>query len=122
MLLQEIRLPIKWVFIIFYTDSVASEDYTLPDIELVDFKVDSISIDYDVFQQDSFPKGYFFNAELEIKNNGDTTINNLAIFSELHGGMNCAHNYIYRKFQNLNILPGQIQIVKVRHVYERWAV
>ena len=65
-----------------------------------------------------FPKGYFFNAELEIKNNGDTTINNLAIFSELHGGMNCAHNYNYRKFQNLNILPGQIQIVKVRHVYE----
>ena len=35
----------------FYTDSVASEDYTLPDIELVDFKVDSISIDYDVFSK-----------------------------------------------------------------------
>jgi len=102
----------------FHADTFASEDYTLPDIELVDFKVDSICIDYVKYLGDSFPRGYYFNAEFDIKNNGNDTIKGLSIFSQLHGGMNCAQNYYYGKYQNLNILPGQTQTVKIHHKYE----
>ena len=102
----------------FQTNNTGIEKATLPDIELLDFNIDSILIDYYKFQGDSFAMGYRFNTELTVKNNGNYTVNSFAIYSDLHGGMNCAQNYFYQKFSNLEILPGQMQNVKLKRTYE----
>lgn len=94
------------------------ETISLPDIELVDFTIDSIVIEYVETHVDTFATGYRFNTELTIKNKSDVTLNSFAVFSDLHGGMNCAQNYFYQKFSNLEILPGQTHKVNLKRKYE----
>lgn len=102
----------------FQIESSEIETIFLPDIELIDFDIDSIVFDYVQIKEDSFARGYSFNTELTIKNNGNDTITTFAVYSDLHGGMNCAQNYFYQKFIDLEILPGQTQTLNLRRVYE----
>lgn len=92
----------------------------LPDIEIIDFNIDSIVIDYYHFQGDSFATGFRFDTELTVKNNSNNTIHSFAVFSDLNGGFNCNQNYFYQKFSGLEILPGQTQNVKLNRAYEEW--
>lgn len=94
------------------------EKTDLPDIELVDFNIDSIVIDYYYVQEDSFPIGYRFNTTLTVKNNGNNAIQSFAIYADLDGGVNCAQNYFYQKFINLEILPGQTYTASLERAYE----
>jgi hypothetical protein len=102
----------------FHPDNAEIEDVVLPDIELLDFNIDNISIAYYQFQEDSFAMGYSFNTELTVKNSGNNTIHSFAIYSDLHGDMNCVENYFYQKFSDLEILPGQTHKVQLQRAYE----
>ena len=93
-------------------------NFNLPDIELVDFNIDSIAIDYVSTQQGPLARGYRFNAKLSVKNNGKDIIRSIAVFNDLHGGVNCSQNYFYQKFTDLNILPGQTYTVILKRAYE----
>ncbi|MCG8697646.1 MAG: hypothetical protein MI922_06290, partial [Bacteroidales bacterium] len=102
----------------FQIENSEIETVSLPNIELLDFDIDSIVLDYVQMQKDSFARGYSFNTEITIKNNGEETINTFAVYSDLHGGMNCAQNYFYQKFTDLEILPGQTQTLYLKRAYE----
>jgi len=90
----------------------------LPDIELVDFTISDIVISYEQWMEDSVATGYEFNTELTVKNNGEEIIHSFAVYSDLSGGFNCAQNFFYQKFTDLDILPGQSQILDLNRVYE----
>jgi len=92
--------------------------FNLPDIELVDFNIDSIAIDYVSTQQGPFARGYRFNTVLTIKNTGKEVIRSFAVFNDLHGGVNCSQNYFYQRFTDLNILPSQTYTVSLKRAYE----
>lgn len=92
--------------------------FNLPDIELVDFNIDSIAIDYVSTQQGPLARGYRFNTKLTVKNNGKDIIRSFAVFNDLHGGVNCSQNYFYQWFTDLNILPGQTYTVSLKRAYE----
>ena len=102
----------------FQIENSEIETVSLPNIELLDFDIDSIVLDYVQMQKDSFARGYSFNTEITIKNNGEETINTFAVYSDLHGGMNCAQNYFYQKFTDLEILPEQTQTLYLKRAYE----
>lgn len=102
----------------FQIETTEIETVSLPNIELLDFDIDSIVLDYVQMQEDSFARGYSFNTKLSIRNNGEETINTLAVYSDLHGGMNCAQNYFYQKFTDLEILSGQTQTLNLKRAYE----
>ena len=55
---------------------------------------------------------------MTVKNNGNDTITSFAIYSYLHGGMNCAHNYFYQKFTDILILPNKEITVLLHRQYE----
>lgn len=93
-------------------------NFNLPDIELVDFNIDSIAIDYVSTSQVPLARGYRFNTELSIKNTGKDIIRSFAVFNDLHGGVNCVQNYLYQKLTDLNILPGQTHTFKLKRAYE----
>ncbi len=91
----------------------------LPDIELVDFNIDSISLVYTaVLDEELVLTGFRFNTELTVKNNGQDTIHSFSVFSYLKGNDNCAQNYLYQKFTGLEILPDQTQTVKLKRAYQ----
>lgn len=91
----------------------------LPDIEIVDFNIQNIGIDYvHISGGADFPRGYNFVTEIVIKNNGNDTITSFSIYSYLHGGMNCAHNYFYQKFSDALILPHQEKTINLNRIYE----
>lgn len=75
-------------------DSILAINYSLPDIELIDFDINNIVIDYYVFQGDSIAIGYWFNTTVTVKNNSADTISGFSVFSDLEGGMNCAQNFL----------------------------
>lgn len=102
----------------FHIDNSEIETVSLPNIELLDFDINSIVIDYVQVQEDSFARGYRFNTEITIKNNGEETINTLAVYADLHGGMNCAQNFFYQTFTALEILSGQTQTLNLKRTYE----
>ena len=102
----------------FQIETTKIETVSLPNIELLDFDIDSIVLDYVQMQEDSFARGYSFNTKLSIRNNGEETIHTLAVYSDLHGGMNCAQNYFYQKFTDLEILSGQTQTLNLKRAYE----
>jgi hypothetical protein len=83
-------------------------DPSLPDIELVDFNIFGVEKEY---QYDHVGGahliGHSFNAELTLKNNGGEIINSFAVYSELGGFMWCLDGIFYRKFEGVEILPGQ---------------
>ncbi len=90
----------------------------IPDIELVDFVIDNIEFNYEVFEEDTFIIGYRFNTNITIKNNGNDTLHSLAVFSDLHGGINCAQNYFYQTITDIIILPDQEKTVNLKRAYE----
>jgi hypothetical protein len=100
------------------TSDIASIHPNLPDIEIVDFNIDGITIDYVTLPETTFAIGYSFNTELTIKNNGFNTLNTFSIYADLNGGMNCAQNYLYQKFTDLEILPNQQYTINLRRAYQ----
>lgn len=102
----------------FNIENSVVEAITLPDIELIDFEIDSIIIHYYNFLLDTLPRGYSFNTKITVKNNSAFTLNSFAVFSVLHGGMNCVQNFFYQKISGVEILPGQIQTISLNRAYE----
>jgi hypothetical protein len=83
------------------------QEISLPDIEISDFNIQHITIDYVEYQENEFfAWGYFFDTEITVKNNGSDTVHTFAIYSEFHGGMNCVSNIFYQKFSDIEILPN----------------
>ncbi len=112
-----------------YTDQIGLYNYevknqtavssNLTDIELVDFTIDSIVPRWVVrLPGDSIVIGFQFNTELTIRNNGPDTVFTLAVYSDLRGGFNCARNFYYQKFTDLEIPPGQSETFQLRRAYE----
>jgi hypothetical protein len=97
-----------------FNKRVNPDEIKLPDVEIVNFNMENFEIDY----SGTFPRGYFFDSEMIIKNNGEDTITSFAIYSYLHGGMNCAHNYFYQKFSEILILPKQEISIQLNRIYE----
>ncbi len=101
-----------------YQAPLTSITSNLRDIELVDFEIDSIILEYVTTPDMTFARGFHFNSELTIKNNGMDTIHTFSVFSDLYGGMNCFQNYFYQKLSGLEIFPGQTQKVKLKRAYQ----
>ena len=102
-----------------YPKKTASETVNMPDIEIVDFDIQHIGIDYvHIPGESDFPRGYNFVTDMVLKNNGNDTIHSFAIYSYLHGGMNCAHNFFYQKFDLIDILPGQDKSIILNRINE----
>lgn len=94
-------------------------DVNLPNIELADFNIDNISIEYVALNDnDSLAIGYRFDAELTVTNSGNNTIATLAIFADLQGGTECDQNFFYQKFTGLNLLSGESQIFNIENIYQ----
>lgn len=102
----------------YNTSDIGSINPNLPDLTIVDFNIDSIIIDYITLPETTFAYGYSFNTELTIKNSGTDTLNTFSIYLDLNGGMNCAQNYLYQKFTDLEILPNQLYTVNLRRAYQ----
>lgn len=102
-----------------YNKVAEPDQLSLPDIELVDFEISHIGIDYvPIPGQEDYPRGYNFVTEMVIRNNGTDTIKSFAIYSYLHGGMNCAHNYFYQKFSEVLLLPNSEISIQLKRIYE----
>lgn len=104
-----------------YNKKAESDPVSLPDIEIVDFEIDSITIDYINWPPgtgEKFARGFNFETEMVLKNNGKDTITSFAIYSYLDGGMNCAHNYFYYKFTNQLLLPNQKLKINLNRIYQ----
>ena len=92
---------------------------SLPDCELLDFNIDSITIEYvQLNDNDSLAIGYRFITELTIRNNGNEIINSIAIFTDLVGGSECQKNQFYHKFTALNISPGEDKTLNLEQIYQ----
>ena len=103
----------------YHATDLTSVALNLPDIEIIDSNIESITLEYFVpYPEDSIVIGFYFNTELTVKNNGSDTIHTFSVFSDLHGGFNCAQNYLYQKFSGFEMLPGQTQIVKLKRAYQ----
>lgn len=94
------------------------ETVSLPDIELVDFHMDDIEIDYVQIPGDTFAQGFYFRIELTVKNRGLAPINTFAAFSKLDGGVNCSRNFLYQKITDLEIPPGQTHTIILDRAYQ----
>jgi hypothetical protein len=55
---------------------------------------------------------------MKLRNIGKDTIKSFALYSDLHGGMNCAQNYYYQKFTDVEISPNQTVNFQLRRIYE----
>ena len=89
-----------------------------PDIELVDFDIDSITFRYQQAGDDSVLVGYDFNTELILRNNGPDTLHSFAVYAYLHGEMFCMHNYFYQKFSGMEVAPGASVTVHLNRAFE----
>ncbi len=90
----------------------------IPDIELVDFDIKNIVIDYYNYMGDTIPQAYYFNSDISIVNNGKDTVNSFAVFLDLEGGTNCVQNYFYKKFEDQTLMPGQQYSLKLPQIYQ----
>lgn len=103
----------------FHLDGSEPIDFELPDIELTDFNIYNISINYvHLHENDSLAVGYRFQSELTIKNNGNDTIHSFAIFADLVGGTEIERNIFYRKFSDKEVLPGEYITVNTEQIYQ----
>lgn len=91
-------------------------DVSFPDLELRDFLVDSTSLRY-FNGEKTFAIGYDFYSRVVIQNNSDETINSLAIYSDLAGGINCFQNQLYEKV-NLTLLPNMLDTIVIGWRYQ----
>ncbi|HEX7584432.1 MAG TPA: hypothetical protein VF373_07065, partial [Prolixibacteraceae bacterium] len=102
-----------------YNKKAESDSVSLPDIEIVDFDIQHIGIDYvHIPGESDIPRGYNFLTDMVLKNNGNDTITSFAIYSYLNGGMNCAHNYYYCKFTDQLLLPNQRLTINLNRIYQ----
>jgi hypothetical protein len=89
------------------------------DISPENLRIDNIKPDiYVDYQGVSHQVGFWFDAHVTIRNNGAYSINNLALYSKLHGFMNCYDNFIYSNFSSLNIQSGQTIDLDLFNLYE----
>ncbi len=68
----------------YKTTDLPGIELNLPDIELVDFDIDSITLEYVTTPEMTFARGFYFNPELTVKNNGTDTIHTFSVFSDLY--------------------------------------
>lgn len=103
----------------FYDNSLKNQEAKLPDIELIDFDIYNTDIEYINANNVQYSIGYRFNAEIIIKNCGTDTINSFAVFSKLHGGMNCAQNFYYEKFEDIMLKPDEQKLFQLeKRIFE----
>jgi len=100
----------------FTKHSDIAESESLPNIELVDFDIEVRRIDYE--EPHNRIVGFVFSTELTVRNIGTDTINNFTVYARLRGGVNCAENAIYRKINDVNILPGQTALFDIGTGYQ----
>ncbi|MFN2395043.1 MAG: T9SS type A sorting domain-containing protein [Bacteroidales bacterium] len=81
--------------------------YPWPDIEISDFNISNIGIEYWEENGEPFPVGFHFDTELFIQNNGPETVNEIFVYSPRSGGFNCVQQFYYRNFNELSISPGE---------------
>ena len=81
--------------------------YPWPDIEILDFNISNIEVEYWEENGEPFPVGFHFDTELVIQNNGPETVNEVFVYSLRSGGVNCAQQLYYRNFNELSLLPGE---------------
>ncbi len=81
--------------------------YPWPDIEIPDFNISNIEVEY--WEEDGvpFPVGFYFDAELVIQNNGPESVNAISVYSPRSGGFNCVQYFYYHNFNELSISPGE---------------
>jgi hypothetical protein len=93
---------------------VEPEPVNLPDIELIDFNIHDVGIDY----WQTIPRGYSFDTDMTVRNNGKQAITSFAVYASLHGGINCANNFFYQKFTGVLIEPNQEKTFSLNRMYE----
>ena len=89
----------------------------LPDIEMIDFNIDSIVPDY-TGQGGTYLRGYWFNTEMTVRNNGADTVRSFAVYADLWGGMFCSQNFFYQQFSNTLIPPGDTVTFDLKRAYQ----
>jgi hypothetical protein len=88
-------------------------EISLPDIEISDFNIDSISI-----SNGWYTTGYRFDLEISIRNSGMDTVHSFVVYTYLHGGMWCIHNYFYEKISGVVIEPYQSMTLHFDDLFE----
>ncbi len=85
----------------------------LPDIEIIDFHIDSIVIQYaDWIKGELPPYAFMFDSEFTIRNNGPDTLNSFSIYYDLRGGFNCGQNFHFENHSGLALPPGRDLTIK----------
>lgn len=82
--------------------------YPWPNVELTDFEISNIEIEY--IQENGSPIaiGFYFDAELQIQNISYSNIlEKISVFSQRSGGANCATQFYYLQFEGLSLYPGE---------------
>ncbi|MEJ5265065.1 MAG: T9SS type A sorting domain-containing protein [Bacteroidales bacterium] len=98
----------------FEVDNSSVGEVHLPDIELIDVVMDSVTPNY----VEGSLYGYRFNPVITVKNKGTDTIRSFAVYAMLHGGMNCATNQYYQTIESIELLPGDTQTFKLARAFE----
>lgn len=80
--------------------------YPWPDIELLDFEISNVVINYQDFGGETIATSFDFDASLTIRNNGEEPVHALSVFSPRSGGTNCAKQFFYENYNGLDIMPG----------------
>lgn len=80
--------------------------YPWPDIELLDFDISNIVINYQDFGGETIATSFDFDASLTIRNNGLDPVYALSVFSPRSGGANCGKQFVYENYADLDIMPG----------------
>ncbi len=88
-------------------------DYLWPDIELLDFGIDNVVVNYEDFGGEPIATSFDFDATLTIRNNGLEPVHALSVFSLRSGGVNCAKQFFYENYADFNIMPGEEIILEV---------
>ena len=87
-------------------DQENSTAYQWPDVEILDFTISNITINYQSWGEESYATDFDFDAELLIRNNGTETLTALSVLSLRSGGANCVRQFYYSNFPELEIAPG----------------
>jgi len=106
-----------------FSKMVEPGQVNLPDIQIIDLNFLNIIIDAtSIYGGVDSPKGYNCIPEILVRNVGNDTIKSFAVYSVLHGGMNCVQNFYYQKVTGISLPPDQEKLIKLNRLYEDWVM
>ncbi|MFW5793688.1 MAG: T9SS type A sorting domain-containing protein [Bacteroidota bacterium] len=98
-----------------YHKTEEAEQYIWPDIELIDFYIDNIELYY---TSSGYPRSYYFDAHVTIRNNSEEMLESFVLFSELDFGIHCWQQHYFNVFTDVGLLPGEEYTISAYKIHE----